>query len=135
KPKLPYEPITERTLQVLRDLSKDPKKVDSPFDLAETLFLSGNVKEAAVFYTEALVRTEPNDVGSSRYRAWLLYQTGNCLRNTDPPVATKTYTRLLTEYPDSPWADIAAAQLRLIDWYLKDEPHKLVASAEEADEK
>ena len=135
KPRLPYEPITERTLQVLRDLSKDPEKVDSPFDLAETLFLSGNVKEAAVFYTEALVRTDPNDATSSRDRAWVLYQTGNCLRKTDPPVATKMYTRLLTEYPDSPWADIAAAQTRLIDWYLKDEPHKLVVNADEADGK
>ena len=120
---------------MLRDLSRDPEKVDSPFDLAETLFLSGNMKEAAVFYTESLARTEPNDVGSSRDRAWVLYQTGNSLRKIDPPVATEMYTRLLTEYPDSPWADIAAAQVKLIDWYLKDEPHKLVVNTEEADEK
>lgn len=134
KPKLPYEPISEETIGMLRDLSRDPGKVDNPFDLAETLFLSGNMKEAAVFYTEALARTEPNGVGSSRYRAWVLYQTGNCLRKTDPPVAMETYTRLLTEYPDSPWSDMAAAQVRLIDWYLKNEPRKLVANAEEADD-
>ena len=135
KPRLPYEPITERTLQVLRDLSEDPEKVDNPFELAETLFLSGNAKEAAVFYAEALGRTEPNDVSSSGDRAWVLFQTGNCLRNTDLPAATKMYTQLLTEYPNSPWADIAKAQAKLIDWYLKDEPHKLVVNAEPADEK
>jgi tetratricopeptide (TPR) repeat protein len=135
KPKLPYEPISDKTIQMLRDLSKDPGKVDNPLDLAETLFLSGNMEEASLFYTEALARTEPNDVGSSRYRAWALYQTGNCLRKTDPAVAMETYTRLVTEYPDSPWSDMAAIQARLIDWYLKNEPHKLVANAEEADEK
>ncbi len=135
KPRLPYEPITEGTLQVLRDLSGDPEKVDNPFELAETLFLSGNVREAAVFYAEALGRTEPNDVSSSRDRAWVLFQTGNCLRNTDLPAATKMYTQLLTEYPDSPWAGIAVAQRKLIDWYLKDEPHKLVVNVEPADDK
>ncbi len=134
KPRLPYEPITERTLQVLRDLSGNPEKVENPFELAETLFLSGNVKEAAVFYAEALGRTEPNDVTSSRDRAWVLFQTGNCLRSTDLPAATKMYTQLLTEYPLSPWVDMAEAQVRLIDWYVKDEPHELVVHAEEADE-
>ena len=135
KPRLPYEPITERTLLVLRDLSGDPEKVDNPFELAETLFLSGNVREAAVFYAEALGRTEPNDVSLSRDRAWVLFQTGNCLRNTDLPAATKMYTQLLTEYPNSPWTDMAKAQAKLIDWYLKDEPHKLVVNAELVDEK
>jgi hypothetical protein len=135
KPKLPYEPISTKTIGMLRDLSRDPGQVDSPFDLAETLFLSGNMKEASLFYTEALARTEPNDVGSSQYRAWVLYQTGNCLRKTDPPLAKQMYTRLFTEYPDSPWTEMAAAQMRLIDWYLENEPHKLVANAEEADEK
>ncbi len=132
KPRLPYEPITERTLQVLRDLSRDIERVDNPFDLAETLFLSGNLEEAAVFYTEVLGRTEPNDVSSSRDRAWVLFQTGNCLRNTDLPAARKMYTQLLTEYPSSPWADIAIAQVKLIDWYVKDEPHKVVVNAEPA---
>ena len=134
-PGLPYESITEGTLQVLRDLSGDPEEVNYPFELAETLFLSGNVIEAAVFYAEALRRTEPNDISSSRDRAWVLFQAGNCLRNTDLPAATKMYTQLLEEYPYSPWADMAKAQARLIDWYLKDEPHKLVVDAEPAGEK
>lgn len=134
-PRLPYEPVSEKTLQALRDLSGDPEKVDNPFELGETLFLSGNMKEAAVFYAEALVRMEPNDVSSSRDRAWVLFQTGNCLRNVELPAAIKMYTRLLTEYPNSPWADMAKAQAKVIDWYLKDEPHKLVINAGPAGEK
>jgi hypothetical protein len=133
--RLPYDPITESTLQVLMVMSKNPEKVDNPFELAETLFLSGNEKEAAVFYTEALVRTEPNDVSVSRYRAWVLFQAGNCLRNTDMPAAMKMYTQLVTEYANSPWADIAKAQVKVIDWYVRDEPHKLVVNAEPGDDK
>ena len=132
KPKLPYEPITEKTLQMLRNLSKDPEKVDDPFELGETLFLSGNLKEAVVFYTEALHRTEPNDVDPSGNRAWMLFQTGNCLRNGDRPEAAKMYALFLTEYPNSPWAYMAQAQAQLIDWYLRDEPHKLIAEREQA---
>lgn len=131
KPKLPYEPITEKTLQMLRNLSKNPEKVDNPFELGETLFLSGNLKEAVVFYTEALHRTEPNDVDPSGNRAWMLFQVGNCLRNSDRPEAAKMYALLLTEYPNSPWAHMAQAQAQLIDWYLRDEPYKLIAEREQ----
>jgi len=131
KSKLPYEPITEQTLQMLRDLAKQPEKVDDPFELGETLFLSGNLKEAAVFYTESLDRTEPNDVDPSGNRAWMLFQSGNCLRNSDRPAAAKMYALLLTEYPNSPWAPMAQIQAQLIDWYLRDEPHKLIAQEEQ----
>ena len=131
KHKLPYEPITAETLQTLRDLSEHPEKVDSPFELAETLFFSGNLAEAGVFYGEALGRTEPNDATSSRDRAWMLFQLGNCLRKSDLPAAVEVYAQLLSEYPDSPWAEIARAQAQLIDWYIKDEPRKLIPKVEE----
>ncbi len=45
------------------------------------------------------------------------------------------YTQLITEYPSSPWADMANAQVKVLDWYLKDEPYKLVVNAEPADDK
>lgn len=133
-PKLPYEPITEKTLEMLRGLSGHPEKVNDPFELGETLFLSGNLKEAVVFYTEALNRTEPNDVDPSGNRAWMLFQSGNCLRNSDRSSAAKMYALLITEYPDSPWAQMAQAQAQLIGWYLQDEPHKLIAKKEQTGE-
>jgi len=132
KPKLPYEPIADQTLQMLRNLSQNPDKLDDPFALGEILFLSGNVKEAAIFYQEALNRTDPNDIGSAQDRAWILFQIGNSLRNDDLSAATKMYGQLITEYPNSLWTDLAKAQTKLIDWYQKDEPRKLVSEMEYA---
>ena len=132
KPKLPYDPITDETLQMLRNLAQDPEKLDNPLELGEILFVSGNIKEASTFYSEALKRKDPNDVSVSRDRAWILFQIGNCLRNDDLPAAAKMYQQLLTEYPNSPWAGLATAQSNLIAWYLKDEPVKLIAEVKHA---
>lgn len=132
EPKLPYEPITDQTLQTLRDLSQHPDKLDNPFELGEILFLSANLKEAAVFYQEALGRTDPNDISPAGDRAWILFQTGNCLRNDDRSEAAKMYGQLITEYPDSPWTDLAKAEVSLISWFLKDEPRKLITELEYA---
>jgi len=122
-----YGPITEKTLQMLKTLARDPGKLANPLELGEILFVSGNLKEAAIFYSEALNRKDPNDVNLSLDRAWILFQTGNCLRNEDPKPAAKAYQQLVTEYPNSPWADLAKARSNLIAWYLKDEPVKLIA--------
>ena len=126
KPKPPDEPITSETLQMLRNLAQNPEKLDNPLELGEILFVNGNLKDAVMFYSEALKRKDPNDVGVSWDRAWILFQIGNCLRNDDLPAAAKMYQQLLTEYPNSPWADMATAQRNLIAWYLKDEPVKLM---------
>jgi len=127
-----YGPITENTLQMLKTLIRDPEKLANPLELGEILFVSGNLKEAALFYSEALKRKDPNDVSLSWDRAWILFQTGNCLRNDDLPAAAKAYQQLLTEYPNSPWADSAKARSNLIAWYLKDDPVKLIAEVKRA---
>lgn len=125
--KLPDEMITGRTLQILKNLSERPEELENPFELGEVLFLSGNFGEAAAFYQEALKRKHADDVSSVEDRAWILFQIGNCLRHYDMPTATKTYGQLITEYPNSPWTDLAEAQAKLIDWQQRDEPHKLIA--------
>jgi tetratricopeptide (TPR) repeat protein len=132
KARLPYEPITDQTLQMLRTLAQEPEKLENPLELAETVFASGNEKEASLFYSEALKRKDPNDIGSSSERAWILFQIGNCLRNSDLPAAAKTYQQLLTEYPNSPWTELARARSDLIAWYLKDEPDKLMLQVKKA---
>ena len=132
KPRLPDKPITGETLQMLRNLAQNPEKLDNPLELGDILFISGNVKEAVTFYSEALKRKDPNDAGVSWDRAWILFQTGNCLRNDDLPAAAKMYRQLLTEYPNSPWAGLATAQSNLIAWYLKDEPEKLMLQIKHA---
>lgn len=128
---LPYDPISDKTMRMLKDLSKTPEKVDTPFELGETLFLSGNLEEAAAFYLEALDRTEPNDVDPTGNRAWILFQAGNSLRNSRLQKASKMYELLLTEYPDSVWTQVAKAQMQLIDWYMTDEPKKIILEMEQ----
>jgi hypothetical protein len=39
----------------------------------------------------------------------------------------KMYGQLITEYPNSQWRELAEARSKLLDWYQKDEPHKLIA--------
>jgi len=123
---LPYKPITTRTLQAVSELSQHPEQLSSPFELAEILFRSGNLKEAAVFYQQALNKTNPKDAASASNRAWILFQIGNCLRNDEPQNAMKTYRQLITEYPGSPWTEIAKARDKLTDWYQKDDPKTVI---------
>jgi len=128
EPKLPYEPIADQTLQILKDVSQDPNRIVNPFQLAEILFLSGHLKEAAVLYQEALNRIKADDGNSPEDRAWILFQIGNCLRKDDLPAAMKTYRQLITEYPNSLWADLAKTLDKLIDWYQKDKPRELITT-------
>jgi tetratricopeptide (TPR) repeat protein len=127
---LPYERITDQTLQMLKTLSQRPDELDNPFELGEVLFLSQQFEDAVPFFQEALKRVDPNNMSSSQDRAWILFQIGNCLRNDDRPRAAEIYGQLLTEYPNSPWSDLAKVQRQLIHWHIKNEPYKLIAEVE-----
>ena len=124
----PYRLVTDQTLQTLKNLSQHPDQVDNPLELGEVLFLSGHLKEAEMFYQEALNRKNADDIGSAQDRAWILFQIGNCLRDRDRPMAIEMYRQLITEYPKSPWTDLAKAQDKLINWYQKDKPRTLVGN-------
>ena len=121
-----YENITDFTLKRIMELTKHPEKVNNPFELGETLFLSDNLQTAAVFYKEALKRQDPNNISSDQNRAWLLFQVGNCLRDYDRNAAKEYYGKLITEYPNLPWAELAKIQSDLIDWYNQINPQKLI---------
>jgi hypothetical protein len=124
---LSYEPVTDQTLQILSNIAQDPNQLGNPFELAEVLYFSGRVKEAAVLYQEALNRLDPVKTESGQNKAWILFQLGNCLRNYDLPAAKKMYVQLITEFPESQWVEPAKAREKLIDWYLKDKPMTLLA--------
>jgi TolA-binding protein len=117
--------IREQTLLVVEELCKQPGQVENPYELAEVLFLSGNLKEAAMFYREALNRRSVDDAASAHHRAWILYQLGNCLRHDDMPKARQIYRQLIEQYPDSLWSASAKAQEQLIGWYLSEKPETL----------
>ncbi len=126
EPNLPYTPISSETLKILGNLSQNPRQINNPLELGELLFHNGEYKEAVLFYREALIRTEPNNPNTAMDRAWILFQTGNCLRNSDMPGAAEMYNRLITEFPNSLWARMSMVQSRFITWYQKEEPQKII---------
>jgi tetratricopeptide (TPR) repeat protein len=132
--KRPYEQVTTKTLKILKDLLQQPDKLRDPLELAEILYASGNPRDAAPFYQEALTRADANDVGASQNRAWILFQMGNCLRNDDPAAAAQVYRQLLVEQPQSVWADPVKAQIELIAWRLKERPRELIAESQRVDD-
>lgn len=118
--------ITKQTLQIFEQLSQQPQQIKNPLELAEILFRSNQLKEAAKCYQEALKLMTANENGRHEDKAWILFQIGNCLQKDDPPTATQMYKQLIVECPDSPWVDLAEAKSRLIDWYLKEKPNTLI---------
>jgi len=138
-----FKPVSEKTLRMLESISQSAEgrnQLCKVFELAEILFRSSHLKQAAMFYQQALNRKDPNDIMSAEVRAWILFQIGNCLwfdfahhpelvegRGEDLPAAKKMYSQLITEYPNCPWTDLAKARQNLIDWYLNDKPQTLIA--------
>lgn len=122
----PYKPVTEKTIQKLKKLAENPQKIGNPYEIGNTLYLSNCVGEAAAFYQEALKRNKPDDRSSSQDRAWLLFQTANSLQTVDMVEADNMYKKLITEFPDSPWAGIAKVKSNLITWYVNDQPDELL---------
>ncbi len=120
------EMVTFETIQKIKKMAEKPDEVDNPYEIGNTLYLSNNIGEAAVFYQEALRRKKPEDMSSSDDRAWLLFQTGNSLRTIDMLAAADMYGKLITEYPDSAWAGYARVQRNVITWYLSDKPDDML---------
>lgn len=126
---IPEGIVTERTLQNVRNLCKDPSQLENPFELAEVMFHSGHLREASILYRQAVERKAAKQADVSRDRAWILFQIGNCLRDEDRTEANKMYKQLITEYPDSPWTDLAKAEVKLVDLYQKEKPQELLESS------
>lgn len=118
------------TLKRLERLLQDPNQVNDPLEMAELLFLSGHTVEAAVFYEKALARLALNDPNQSEDRAWILFQLGNCLRETDMGKAKETYMKLISQHPNCPWTELAKAHGRLITWYQDAKPEQWMPAKE-----
>jgi tetratricopeptide (TPR) repeat protein len=123
-------PLPAETLTQLEDLLADPTQVSDPLEMAELLFLSGRATRAAVFYEKALAQIPANDLARGGDRAWILFQLGNCLRETNQTKAKDTYMKLIAQYPNSPWTELAKAHGRLISWYQSANPQRLLAPTE-----
>ncbi len=122
----PGQSVSTATREKLDERLQHPDRVRNPLEVAELLFLSGYLVEAIPFYEKALAQTAPKDPITSRDRGWILFQLGNCLRETDMAKARDAYLKLIAEYPDSPWTELAKAHGRLITWYLAAKPEQLM---------
>jgi TolA-binding protein len=118
-------PAAQKTLN---DLQKSPSRVGDPLETAELLFLSGRPTDAAPFYQEALRHTHAGDPASADDRAWILFQLGNCLRETDAAKAQDAYAKLIAEFPNSSWTEMARAGSRLLTWYQSTRPDQLMTA-------
>ncbi len=118
------------TLERLESLLQDPNQVSDPLDMAELLFLSGHPMKAAIFYEKALSHLKSGDPDQSEDRAWILFQLGNCLRETDMSRAKDVYMKLIAQHPSSPWTELAKAHGRLITWYQGTNPQQWMPTKE-----
>jgi tetratricopeptide (TPR) repeat protein len=128
-PTAPEETMPTGTIEALRQLLADPNQASDPAEMAELLFLSGRPREAAVFYRKALEIVTRSAPAAKEDRAWVLLQLGNCLRETEPTQARAMYTALATEYPDSPWAELARAQSQFLTWSETAQPRQWISPA------
>ena len=118
--------IAQETLNILAERLQKPELLKNPFELGEILSNAGYLKEAAVCYSQALARIDPNLPDPTEKKAWILLQIGNCLRKDDPQKALEAYSRLINEHAGSLWTDLAKAQSSLITWYQQDKPKTLI---------
>jgi tetratricopeptide (TPR) repeat protein len=117
---------TEKIMQDIEALIKEPNHISNPLELAENLFRIGKPGLAAVCYKQALSLIPPDDPNQHLEREWILFQIGNCLKYDDPNAARESYEELLRTNPDSPWAEAARFRHNLIDWLQKEHPAKLI---------
>lgn len=111
--------LSPKAQKAIGVLQLNPNQIQDPLEMAELLFLSGRPAEAAPFYAKALDGLKNTDPAYEADRAWVLFQLGNCLRETDIAKAQATYMTLISEYPASPWTELAKAHGRLLTWYQK----------------
>ena len=121
--------ISEQTLNQFKELSQSPEILKNPLKLAEILYKGNCLQESAVCYREALKRINTTESDVFQDKAWILLQLGNCLTKTDPQAALENYQIVITEFPYSPWAQLAKGKSDLISWYLKDEPQTLIETS------
>jgi len=115
--------LKEETIKSIKDLINNPESFNSFFELGEIMFDSNRLSDAYVFYKRALDSTDKND---KENRSWILFQTANCLRNTDYSKAIEYYKRLITEFPHCQWSEFSKDQVELLSWYLNDNPQGLI---------
>lgn len=90
-----------------------PEQALFPLQTADMLYCAGQLELAYAYYQRVLQTTPPTD---ALVCGWAMYQSANCLRQSDPQRASQWYTKLIETYPTSLWAAAANAQRKWVDW-------------------
>lgn len=136
--------LTPQTIQRLKELAPMGGPSDT-VTMADVLFGSGHLEGAAAFYELALdmltdkagksaAEAGKGNDGDGGDPAWALYQLANSRLPGDPVRARDTYQRLITQFPECPWAYAARAQVRAVTWRLLRKPEQVIKQADPAAE-
>jgi tetratricopeptide (TPR) repeat protein len=98
---------------------------DEPELLADILYQSGYYELAAYFYGLAVSR-DTEEQTTDFDKSWLMMQKAVCLSNTNPQQALQIYKGLISQYPVSPWTELAKNYEELLDWLEAQQPKKLI---------
>ncbi len=115
KNQLPPEQEINPYEEKINKLLSNPENIENPLPVAEALFKMGYIKKAGFFYKYALENIMQDKENSDR--PWVLFQTANSLRTSEPNLSYKYYQMLMDEYPDSFWVSAAKSRQEMLAWY------------------
>lgn len=117
-PSAPPPPPAILSAEVLRELTQRvPPSVVDPIRLGDALYRSGHHPQALRVYREAIATArDPDD------QAWLRYQIGVCLKESDPAEAKRYFQEVQNAASNGPWAELAALQQDLVNWMEQNQP-------------
>jgi hypothetical protein len=109
------QPAPQPYEKKINELLANPDNIKNPMPVAEALYKMGYPKKAGTFYKYAL----ENIIEDKEHpdRPWVLFQTANCLRTSEPNLSYKYYQMLMDDYPDSFWVSAAKSRQEMLAWY------------------
>lgn len=115
--------LPKKVLEALKALPAS--SLSQPVEVADELYRSGYLGAAFTLYERAL-----KDVSDADVRSWSLYQMANCRRGDAVAEAETLYGRVLSEYPQTLWAQPAATERKLLQWTRVNRPAELLKAVE-----
>lgn len=120
-------PTTAPSAEALAYLKSLPTGAVNLMALADDLYAHEKYELALAVYERVLPDAADDD------RPWLLFQIANCRRHTDvPEAALAAYGRVVSECPKTLWADLATAQVQLLQWRSTNDIDALLKSPAKA---
>lgn len=119
EPNEPNEPNDAKSVEIgfadiIQQVINEPNNVVDILKLADALFLNNNLDQAEVFYGKAEASiADSNDIQNNSNYAWILFQLGNCCRQSKPEQAFNYYQKLIELFPSNQWAEQALVQQKI----------------------